>query len=196
MGTTRYTDGNVTITLDDGLEKWCRSILDEAQREMVTQAETEAQAVADAAKGQWYEQVQKRSGKSGDITVVTTFDAARDVVRVTVGSTDTRLNKGKPVAVLVHRPSSLSQIATEITRREYSDARAAGRSKDVVHARRGDKARGIVAGKFYRFSHNPKAADGKNLMVELIRKPFTLRLKKAIPNMARVIADRVNRGGP
>lgn len=196
MGTTRYTDGNVTITLDDGLERWCRAILDEAQREMVGQAEALAQEVASAAQGQWYDQVQKRTGKSGDITVVTTFDAARDTVRVTVGSTDTRLTKGKPVAVLVHRPTALSEVMTEITRREYNEARAAGRAKEVVHARRGDKARGIVAGKFYRFTHNPKASDGKNLMVELIRKPFTLRLKKAIPNMSRVIADRVNRGGP
>jgi hypothetical protein len=189
MASTRYTDGNVTVTLDDGLERWMRSILSGAEAQMVAEAEAVAAKVAADAEAVWYQDVTRRTGRSGDLDVTTTFDGRRNVVRVSIVSKDTRRDKRKPsrpLAVLVHRPGRLSQVRTEITAEEYWAAVRGGKKKSVVHAR--------TDGKYYRFVDNPKASDGKTLMVERVRKPFTVAIKAAIPGMAARVADRINGG--
>lgn len=106
--TTRFTDGNVTIALDDGLERLVRDLLSAAETETVRILEAAAEEVAAEARGKWYTMVDKETGRSGDIQVVTTFDTGRGEVRVSVGSTDTRKAGSKPLPVYVHKPGWLS----------------------------------------------------------------------------------------
>lgn len=177
---TTFSDGTVTVTLDDRLDAWARSFLSDAERQALAVLEREAEAVKVAAEAQWYQQVTRRTGRSGDLQVVTRIDGSTGNVRVSLGSTDTRAVGSKPVPVLVHRPGPLSEVRKEITRAEYTAARKAGDRK-VVHARKD--------GKFYRYSDNPKASDGRFLLVELVRKPLRLRVNKIKPELARVLVS-------
>lgn len=126
---SRFSDGTSTVTLDDGLDRFIRSALSAAEKEVVGHLEAAAEAVAADARGKWYQQVERRTGKSGDIVVFTTFDTGKGEVRVTVGSTDIRKQGSTPVAVLVHRPGPLSQVSKKgvqgrVTNPLVSDGRA------------------------------------------------------------------------
>lgn len=185
MAITRYTQGPVTVTLDDGLNRLVRSMLDAAETETLRLLEAEAEAVATEARREWYgpNGVTKRTGRSGDIEVVTTFDSGRGEVRVSVGSTDTRTERGKPVAALVHRPTATSKIVRPAKAADFE----AGRAK---HSPEGQRlpGYGVVV------ESNPKASDGKQLMVEFVRRPMTLRLRRVTPQISQAIAERVNHG--
>lgn len=210
MAITRYNDGNVTVTLDDGLERFVRNALDAADAETVRVMEAAAQEVADKAKPEWYAPgtgVTKRTGASGDIAVVTTVTP--DEVRVSVGSTDTRVVKDKatgqtkPRALLIHRPKALSTISVECSRAEWWASLPAD-TKTRLHAA-GKKKAGVAggkkkgAGKFAlvptKEVPNPKASDGKYLVPELVRKPMRARIRVLTPEIGRAIAARLNRGG-
>lgn len=159
---TRYKDGSVSIELDDGLDEFARSLLSVAERETVAVLERYAKSVADEASRKWYQQVDKQTGKAGAIDVFTTLDGAKGEVRVTIGTTDTRMEGRRPTPTMVRRPGPLSQIT-----------------------KKGVKGR----------IPNPKASDGKFLMVELVRKPATAMIKAITPALGRAIAARAARGG-
>lgn len=182
---TRFTNGSVTVTLDDGLEKFVRSAMSAAEAESVSVLEREAEAIADQARREWYgrDGVTKRTGKSGDIQAVTTFDTSRSEVRVSVGSTDTRTERGKPVPALVHRPTATSKIIRKATAADFD----AGRAKHSPEGKR-LKGYGIVV------ESNPKASDGKQLMVEFVRRPVTRRLKSITAELGRTIAAKMQGG--
>lgn len=180
---TRYTAGDVTIELDDGLDAFVRSLMTAAEAEAVALLEAEAAAVAQAAEASWYEQVDRRTGRSGDLEVVTTVDAGAGEVRVGIRSVDTRLSGGKPVAMLVHRPGALSRVRTEITRAEYGAIRERGDKRSVVHERK--------TGRYFRYTRNPKASDGRVLIVELVRRPYFGRVRVISARLGELIARRV-----
>ena len=130
--------------------------------------------------------VTKRTGLSGDIQVATTVDPGRGVVRVSVGSTDTRKagKTSKPVVVYVHRPGRLSMIERKATHEDF----ASGKAK---HSPKGQNLPGYGVVR----ELNPKASDGKYLLAELVRKPGARVVKTAIvPKLGAKIAARVARG--
>jgi hypothetical protein len=92
MGVTRYTEGGVTVTLDGADEVMVRQLLEGALGGCLAVMEREAEAVALAARREWYGPtgVTRITGKGGDIVALTTVDTAKDEVRVSVGSTDDR----------------------------------------------------------------------------------------------------------
>lgn len=187
MATTRYNDGSVTVTLDGGLEDLVRRALDAAAGETVRLMEAAAGDVAAAARASWYAEdtgVTLRTGRSGDVEVVTTVSP--DEVRVSVGSTD--LERAR----FIRRPGPLSTVAEEISRDDYYAAKRQGgpRANVVFKAKATDKAGGVEAGRYYRKVPNPRASDGKYLLVELIRKPMTLKVKAITPELGRAIAAR------
>src|SRR3990167_2623278 len=96
--TLRFTDGPVTVQLDGALERWGADLLTSPQ----------ARAAWCGPAG-----VRRVTGLSGDIRVVTTIDAGRGELRVSVGSTDPRMAGGRPVPTYVHRPTRLSPILVE-----------------------------------------------------------------------------------
>jgi hypothetical protein len=175
--TTRYTDGNVTVTLDDGLEQFVRGLLSAAETEAVRVLEAAAAGVAQAAEGEWYgsKGVTKKTGRSGDIGVTTTFDSAKGEVRVSVGSRDTRTagKSGKPLPVFVHRPNATSTILKDVGHDEWWKRYKAGRP---------------VGPYPMAYEHNPAANDGRFLLVELVRKPMQAKVKAIIPDLGAAIA--------
>lgn len=175
--TTRYTDGAVTVTLDDGLDRFVRGLLSKAERATVAVLEEEGRAVADAARREWYgpNGVTRETGLSGQIVAVTTIDSARGEVRVSVGSTDTRKagKSGKPVPLFVHRPGLASEELVEVSHAEYWATPNASRRQYPKVLR-----------------PNPNAGDGKFLVPELLRKPLRARVKI----MAGKIATHITGG--
>lgn len=190
MPITRYTEGSVTVTLDGGLEAFVRQALETVAGETVRVMERAAQEVADQAKAEWYAPgsgVTERTGKSGDVQVVTTISP--DEVRVSVGSTD--LDRAK----YIHRPGPLATVAKEIDAATYYAIKRAGggRAKTVFHAKTTSKVDGVEAGKFYEKAISPRASDGRYLLAELIRKPMTLKVRAITPELGRAIAARAGR---
>lgn len=174
MAITRFRQGDVTMNLTGDLADLCRRAVEAAGGETLRLVEAAAEEVAANARTKWYRQVDRETGKSGDIQVFTTV--YEDKIRVSVGSTDTRTagRGSKPVVVYIKRPKRRSKIERDATDAERADGTAD------------------------RWGHvdvpNPKAADGKFLLNELIRKPVTLKIKALTPELARLIAARA-RGG-
>jgi hypothetical protein len=172
MGALRYRDGGVTVTLSGDLLTGVDAAIRRAMGGALEVMETEAEAVARKARAAWYgaDGVTRRTGKSGDIQPITTIDAAKQEVRVGVGSTDTRTAGRKPVWVFVHRPAPTSAIQVEVGRAEYFA------TPDALKAR-------------YPFvwKPNPGASDGKNLMAVYIRAP----IKAALPAVAAAVGKLV-----
>jgi hypothetical protein len=189
MPVTRYTSGAVSVALDSGLEAFVRDLLSAGETETVRILEAAADAEAARAEAAWYgaDGVTRRTGKSGKIDRVTTLDSARSEVRVSVGSTDTRQDsKGKGVVpYYVRRPGPLSLVDRYVTQGEWWAWKKG--SKPVGKAGTTGKADWVIR------EPNPKASDGKYLVVELIRKPMTARLREITPELGRAIAARATK---
>ena len=178
----RYTDGDVTVQLDDGLDRFVRGLLSAAETQVVRRLEAEAQAVADQAQAKWYQQVDRETGKSGAIEVVTTFNGAKGTVTVSVGSTDDRRDKkGKPAVAYVHSPRATSLVKKQVSNEEYWKTRESMRAN--YKPQKGD----VGAGPFI-WIPNPKAANGRFLLQELIKKPLKARMRRIAPELAAAIA--------
>lgn len=159
MGVTRYSDGTTTITLGGAVEAHVRKLILAMHGGVVEVLEREAEAVRAKAEADWYTQVTRRTGKSGNIEVVTTVTPTE--IRVAIGSTD--LAKAK----YVHRPGPLSQI----TRKAKGADFASGKALASPPGKR-ISGRGVVT------EDNPKASDGKFLLQELIGKPARKMIKR------------------
>ena len=188
MAVTRYTDGGVTVTLDGAMERLVRRALDAAGGETVRVMEAAAEEVATSSRAKWYDPetgVTKRTGKSGDVRVVTTVSLAE--VRVSVGSTDTRTaDKGRPRAVVIRRPGRLSLIGKAVSQGDWWEWKKAG--KPVRKAGTPGIDNWIIE------VPNPLASDGKYLVPELIRKPMRAKIKVITPEIAKAITAKIGGG--
>jgi hypothetical protein len=192
MGITRYRDGEATVTLTGDLEAFVRAAVTAASGGVVETMERAAEEVAAQARRQWYAPatgVTRRTGASGQLDVITTV--THDEVRVSVGSTDTRLVRNArgrmvPRASVIQRPGPLSQADEYVTQGEWWAWKKSGRPVGK-HGTKG-KADWII--------HVPSdnASDGAFLVPELVRKPMTAKIKVITPDVARAIAARVSRG--
>lgn len=199
--TTRYTSGGVTVTLSGELEEFVRRAVDQAAGATVRVMEAAAEEVATDARSWWYATgtgVTRRTGRSGDVEVVTTV--SDEEVRVTVASTDTTTvrdarGRSAPRAAVIARPGVFSTLAVEIARTEYKRQKARGKPQSdlVFHARRSKPSVGVESGKYYRLDHNPDASDGRYLVPELIQKPMRVKVKVITPELGRAIAARMGR---
>lgn len=185
--TTQYRDGNVTVTLSGELEGFVTRLLDATQSETVKAARLAADEIATAARAAWYApgSVERETGSSGDIRVVTTIEAARGEIRLSVGSTDRRTAGGRPVPVYVHRPRATSTILKVVTPREYFAAPASMRGPwKPIGGKRVPQI----------FVPNPGASDGKFLLQTLVRGPVKARVAKLGLTISSAIRQRVQRG--
>jgi hypothetical protein len=190
MSTTRYRSGNVTVSLDGGLDAFVRSMVSAAETETVRVLERAAEDVVVKARTEVYgpKGVTRRTGRLGDVQRVTTFDGVLSEVRVGVGFTDTRLDpkrRGR-VPYFVRRAGPLSVVRKVVTQREWWAWKKAG--KPVAIKLRGQAPWQIEV-------PNPKASDGKSVVVELIRKPVAAKVREVTPALAQAIATRSNKGG-
>jgi len=181
--TTRFREGNVTVTLDDGLDRLVRSVLTATQTETVRLLEASAGEQLVRAEADWYDPdtgVTRRTGRSGALEVVTTFSDKE--VRVSLQSTDTSRAGGKPRAAVIRRPGPLSLIDQQVTQGEWWEHRNAG--KPVGR-------KGTAGGTDWTIRvANPYASDGKNLLSELVRKPMQVRIRALTPALGRAIARK------
>lgn len=188
---TRYISGDTTVTLTGDLEGFVRRALAAASTTAATEIGRAANEVAANAEREWYgpSGVTRRTGKSGDIAVVTTV--GDDRVKVAVGSTD--LAKAK----FVHRPGRLATSPEEITSDEYAAAKRKGGplASLVWHARRGDPARGIVLGRYYRSVPSAGASDGRYLLPLLVSSPMRARARAVAEQIGREMAGKFKGGG-
>lgn len=171
---TSFTSGGVTVTLDDGLERWVRGLLSEAERASVELLEGEAQIVRDYADQEWYRRVDRETGLSGQIVVRTRIDGDRGEVRVSVGSTDPRKDKrGRPAPAFIRAPGRTSLVLQKVDHLTYWKTPERLRHK-------------------YPFIlvQNEKAANGELLLQSLIRTPMRKRIKP----IARELAARIVSG--
>lgn len=194
MPTTRYRGDGVTITLTGDLESYVRKVIDGAGGEMLRMMEAEAEKVAAEARRQWYGLVEKETGQSGTIDVVTTVDTTRGTFRVAVGSTDTRTGKnGKPSVVYVHAPGANSLVRVQVTPAEYWATPENQRSSFgplPENKRYGLPADPPGSGPFV-FKNNPKAGNGKGLLQGLIKSPMKAKVKELAPQIAASVANKI-----
>ena len=179
--TIRYTDGSVTVDLGGQLEDFVRGIVDRATTESLRTARRIAEEVRGDAAARWYgaDGVTRKTGLSGQIRVVETVDLAKGEVRVSVGSADKRTSGGKPVPVYVHRPGRLSEVRVPVSSREWFAAPKSARANFKAGP---NDPKGTSPP--YLFPLNPKAADGKKLIDELLKKPLKARVKAAASELA------------
>lgn len=191
--TTRYTDGPVTITLDDGFARALRQLASEMERATLDVVEAEAERIAAHARAEWYGDsgVEKETGLSGDIRVVTTIKGGEAIV--TAGSTDTRTagKKNAPVPAFVRSPSRLSLVKKQVTHTVYWSTQKELRAN--YHPLPANPKTGFPgdppgSGPFILAS-NPKASDGKLLLAKFIRKPA----HDGVGNLVAKIEDAVGK---
>lgn len=122
---TRYTKDGVTVTLTGSALTMARQAADAASRGMLTELERIAGEVARNAEAEWYTLVQRRTGLTGDIGVITTISPTE--VRVSVGSLDRRVAGGKAVPLYVRQPRPTSLMAVKVSNEEWGRAKRAQR---------------------------------------------------------------------
>lgn len=214
MSTMRYSDGMATVTLDGALEAFVRSALSTVERAALGVMEEHADELAATARREWYgpSGVDRETGKSGDIQAVTTVDAARGVVRVSIGSTDTRKagKTSKPLAAFVHQPWGSRLRAKAVSREEwFAWAKDGGpvlppptspwwSAMDADGRRNG---KGLKVGPWYIQTTGPAegkelAPNGKGYLIQtLVRTPAKDMVTKLAPELGRLLATRLQHGG-
>ena len=189
---TRWREGGVTVTLTGDLAAWAERAIKAALGGAVEVVQAEMETVARDAEAAWYgsQGVQRVTGKSGDMAVVTVIDLDKGRVLVSVGSTDDRIagKSGKGVPVYVHRPTSLASSAKVVSREEYY---AAPTSTRIGCARKAQP--GIAVGDYLVRVSSPRASDGKKLLPLFVNGPGKRALKLAVPALARIMAERIER---
>ena len=192
---TKWRVGGVTTTLDGDLEAWAERAIKNALGGAVEVVQAELETVARSAESAWYgaQGVQRVTGKSGDMAVVTVLDLDKGRVLVSVGSTDDRVStsnrsKGAPVAYFVHRPGPNTPVAKVVTHEEFY---AAPMSTRIGRARKAQPANGIAVGDYLVRVASTRAADGKKLLPLYVNGPGKRALKLAVPALARIMAERI-----
>lgn len=154
MSTVTVAPGARMAFDDAALARVLSKVENAVARATFTELDVYLSVIADSARLQWYQQVDRDTGKSGDIEGgVVAVSPTR--IRGVIGSTDTRKGKGgKAVIFYVRRPGPLST------------KRRAPRQADLDRAR----AEGKRPPRWVSYP-NPKASDGRFLVPELITKP-------------------------
>lgn len=175
MSTETIREGEVTLKMSADFRAIIERIAGGAQAETVEQMYAMVSLVAADASADWYRQVDRESGKSG--VVLASWEEKGDQLVFKIGNSDTRLDKrtGKPVLYYIHRPGPLSSRSRKATEAEREADRAAGRRPRV-----------------WTQYPNPRASDGKFLMVELIRKPANAGKRKVAERLAARIVTAIN----
>lgn len=189
------TDGEFTVRVSDSLDRWIDEQYAAAARAVAASFEEVLQPVADHARAEWYgpRGVKRDTGASGDIRVVTTIDVGRHTVTTAVGSTDTKMVKGRdgrarPRATAIHRPGALAMEWVQVTDSEYwrmwrENDKLGRRVNAVKHDRK--------TGLYYAKKLKPTNADGAYLLPLLITGPA----RKAIKGLNRALGRRLALSG-
>jgi hypothetical protein len=174
----RVTQGAVTVEIGGELESFVADLVRRTETAAVRSIRDAAEDVRAQAEGEWYDRVQKRTGRTGQIATAEVIDVARGEVRVSVGSTDTRKTAkgGKPIPLYVHEPGRTSTVEVEVDRAVWIKTT---KSLRVPIQFRGGQPVYLVR------RPNPKAGTGRYLVPTLIRKPMRDRVKAIAQDIAQ-----------
>lgn len=178
-----FRAGGVEVELSDELEDFVERTLARAETAALRQARALAEEVAAEARREWYgpNGVNRKTGKSGDIRVREAVDVRTGTVTVSVGSTDDRRARGRPVPEFIRRPGRTSLVKRRVTHETYWRTPASLRAN--YHRLPQDQTPGP-----FIWTSNPEASDGKKMLDVYVKRPVRKRIKKAAAELGRDIA--------
>jgi len=189
-----YKEGAASIVLSGDLAAWAAQAIRDATGGAVDILTATLQPVADTASAGWYGpgNVQRVTGQSGRIEVVSTVDANKGVVRVSVGSTDTRIagKKGAPLPSFVHRPYAATTTLKAVTRDQFFAAPpstrvgVAKKDNDAIPVKKGDWMIRVVS---------PLASDGKTLLPIYVNRPGKAAVQGKLTELGAAMASNMGR---
>ena len=204
-----YKEGAASIVLSGDLAAWAEQAMRDATGGAVDLLTATLQPVADTASAGWYGpgNVQRVTGQSGRIEVISTIDANKCVVRVSVGSTDTRVSSkgtkyqtksgeekqrsaGAPVPNFVHRPYAATTELKAVTREQFFAAPkstrvgVAKKDWDFLPVKKGDWLIRVVT---------PRASDGKTLLPIYVNKPGKEAVQGKLTELGAAMAVNMGR---
>lgn len=186
---TTIRDGDATVTITGDLEAWALAAIRSAAGGAVDVVRSQLEPLATQAEADWYgaSGVQRVTGLSGDMAVVTVLDVGRGVARVSVGSTDTRPagKRGARVPHFVRRPGRLSTAVRVVDRAGFL---AVPKSTRIGRARKDLPKIGAKAGDYLVRVHNERASDGKMLLPVFVTGPVRLAVSAGLPAISAAMA--------
>ena len=189
-----WKEGGASVVLSGDLETWATQAIRDATGGAVDILTATLQPVADTASASWYGpgNVQRVTGQSGRIEVVSTIDANKGVVRVSVGSTDTRVagKKNAPLPVFVHRPYAATTELKAVTREQFF---AAPKSTRVGVARKDNDAIKVKKGDWMIRVVSPRASDGKTLLPIYVNRPGKAAVQGKLTELGAAMAAQMGR---
>ena len=189
-----WKEGGASVTLSGDLDAWATQAMRDATGGAIDILTETLQPIASTASASWYSAngVQKVTGQSGRIEVVRTVDVAKGVVRVSVGSTDTRTagKKGAPLPAFVHRPYAATTALKAVTREQFF---AAPKSTRVGVAKKDNDSIGVKKGDWMIRVVSPKASDGKTLLPIYVNRPGKEAVDGKLTEFGIVMAANMGR---
>jgi hypothetical protein len=204
-----WKEGGASVTLSGDLDAWATQAMRDATGGAIDILTETLQPVASTASAGWYGpgNVQRVTGQSGRIEVVHTIDANKGVVRVSVGSTDTRVSSkgtkyqtksgeekqrsaGAPVPNFVHRPYAATTELKAVTREQFFAAPkstrvgVAKKDWDFLPVKKGDWVIRVVT---------PRASDGKTLLPIYVNKPGKEAVQGKLTELGAAMAVNMGR---
>lgn len=212
--TVVWKEGGASVTLSGDLAAWATQAMRDATGGAIDLLTATLQPIATNASNEWYgpQGVQKVTGQSGRIEVVSTVDVAKGVVRVSVGSTDTRTAKkgtrfqtqsgedrqrqgGAPVPAFVHRPFPSKHLA--VTARDFVSGQRRGVTRQEFFAVPEERRVGIAKKDWeylpikkgdWIIIEEPKRGDGKTLLPIYVNRPAKLAVQGKLTELGAAMA--------
>ena len=189
-----WKEGGASVRLTGDLEAWATQAIRDATGGAVDILTETLQPIATTASAGWYgaQGVQKVTGQSGRIEVVSTIDVAKGVVRVSVGSTDTRVagKKNAPVPAFVHRPYAATTELKAVSREQFF---AAPKSTRVGVAKKDNDSIGVKKGDWMIRVVSSRASDGKTLLPIYVNRPGKEAVQGKLTELGAAMAAQMGR---
>lgn len=189
-----WKEGGASVTLSGDLDAWATQAMRDATGGAIDILTETLQPIASTASAGWYgaQGVQRVTGQSGRIEVVSTIDVAKGVVRVSVGSTDTRVagKKNAPVPAFVHRPYAATTELKAVTREQFFAAPkstrvgVAKKDNDLIRVKKGDWIIRVVSS---------RASDGKTLLPIYVNRPGKEAVQGKLTELGAAMAVNMGR---
>lgn len=189
-----WKEGGASVVLSGDLAAWATQAMRDATGGAIDILTETLQPVATTASASWYSAngVQRVTGQSGRIEVVSTVDVAKGVVRVSVGSTDTRVagKKNAPVPAFVHRPYAATTELKAVTREQFF---AAPKSTRVGVAKKDNDSIGVKKGDWMIRVVSSRASDGKTLLPIYVNRPGKEAVQGKLTELGAAMAAQMGR---
>ena len=189
-----WREGGASVVLSGDLEAWATQAIRDSTGGAVDILTETLQPVATTASAGWYGpgNVQRVTGQSGRIEVVSTVDVSKGVVRVSVGSTDTRVagKKNAPVPAFVHRPYAATTELKAVTREQFF---AAPKSTRVGVAKKDNDSIRVKKGDWMIRVVSSRASDGKTLLPIYVNRPGKEAVQGKLTELGAAMAAQMGR---